>query len=63
MITFPKKIMKRKELEEFGIAIGYLRRVARLKSIAWKVGDGKTSDWLFDTDELAKQIERDKELK
>lgn len=63
MITFPKKIMKTRELTEFGLALGYLRKIANKKGIAWKAGEGKTSDWLFDTDELAKQIEKDKESK
>ena len=41
MITFPKKIMKTRELTEFGLALGYLRKVANKKGIAWKAGEGK----------------------
>ena len=56
-MKYPKQFMTIKELKQMGLPEKWLRGIARNRhqNIAWKIGTGgRTSSFMFDTEELEK---------
>ena len=59
-ITFPKPIMSKKELRDFGLSNLLLHRATRLKGHeqwCFQQTPGPRGKWFFVTDELAKHMD------
>lgn len=55
-MKYPKPVMKKTELEKMGFPEQWLLMVFRKhgQNVAWKMGNGRNSPILFDTDALEK---------
>lgn len=61
-MTYPKKFMKKKELQELGLPVKLIDRMKTIPGVAHQISPGKTSDYVFDTDLMEKQLERESRL-
>lgn len=62
-MTYPKKIMKTRELLDLGMPKSVLERMRLIKGVAHQVSAGKTSDYFYDTEALEKQLEKESRLR
>lgn len=61
-MNYPKKFMKRKELLNLGMPAALVDRMKNIPEIAHQVSPSKTSDYVFDTELMEKQLERESRL-